>query len=141
MNAAPTPWWKRRRHLALAALALLLVALAVAVIRSGTSQIIIYNETGSTLRGLTVEVCGQRNVFPILDIEESVRFRISPGGPASSVKLTLPGEPPWQSETEYVESSGGYLVFIHIRPGLQVESHSQISFWQQFIHGRSGGSD
>jgi hypothetical protein len=140
MSAPPRVWWKKKRVLLPAALAaLLLAALAVAIVRSDTSQIMIYNNSEAALGPLTLRACGQEYVIASIADETSVRFRLPRGGPAGEVELSLPGNPPWQWKGEYVEDHGGYLVFIHFRRDREVEAHTQISLWQQALFGRQPG--
>lgn len=134
------PWWRMRRILLpFVTFALLLVALVIAVVRSGQSQIVIYNESHSALGPLTVSACGQRSVFSRLDDDTSVRVRLDDSGGASGVELSLPGG--WTWAEGYIEPRGGYLVFIHIRPQMEVEMHTQISLWQRLLFGREGAAD
>jgi hypothetical protein len=141
MSAGARVWWKRKRVLLPMVLTLLIaIALGIAVIRSDTSQIMLYNDTGATLGPVTVRACGQEFVVPSLADETSVRFRLAKVGAAGEVELLLAGEPPWQWKGEYVENHGGYLVFIHLRRDREVEAHTQISFWQRMLFGRVPGS-
>ena len=140
MNAKPRVWWKRRRFLAPAgALLLIAMALATAILRSDTSQIIIYNDTGAAIGPLSVRACGQSQVLPEIPDETSVWVRLKAGRGAGPVELSLPVEPAWHWEGSYMESHGGYLVFIHLRHGMEVEENTQISFWQQLLYGRNPG--
>jgi hypothetical protein len=138
-TTARSSWKKRRIILPALALLLVAVALAIAVIRSDTSEIMIYNDTGATLGPLTVRACGQQYMFNQIADETSVRIQSSKGGPASPVELKISGEPAWHWEGSYLESRGGYLVFVHLRPGMEVETNTQISIWQQALFGRSVG--
>jgi hypothetical protein len=134
MKTASRPWWKKRRVLwPLVTFFLLTATLVVALIRAGSSQIIIYNDTGEPLGPLIVRACGQEATFPPIADETSVRLRLRNRGSESGVSLALPSNPDWRWEGGYVEPSGGYLVFIHIRRGLEVEIDTQLSFWQQLL--------
>lgn len=140
MSTVPRAWWKKKRVL-LPAVLLLLVALAlgIAIVRSDTSQIMLYNDTGAALGPITVRACGQEFAVPSLADETSVRFRLAKGEATGEVELSLAGEPPWKWDGEYLEDHGGYLVFIHLRRDREVEAHTQISFWQQVLFGRQVG--
>jgi len=140
MNTPSKPWWKKRRIVwPSATLILLFGALAIAILRSNSSQIILYNDTGAPLGPLVVHACGQEVTFAKIEDENSVRMRLKPVGGESSIELSLPANPAWRWEGGYLEPKGGYLVFIHVRQGLEVEIHTQISFWQQVLFGRNPG--
>ncbi len=135
MKTMDRPWWRKRRIvLPLVTFALLCVTLVVAVVRSDQSQIVIYNESDSSLGPLTVSACGQRSVFSRIEDDTSVRIRLDGAGGESAVQLSLPSG--WIWEGGYVEPRGGYLVFIHVRPQMEVEVHTQISLWQRIVFGR-----
>jgi len=138
MNTSARPWWKRRFILFPSiGILLLLAALAIALVRSDTSQIVIYNNTGAAIGPLTVRACGQDATFRQIPDETSVRFRLHRGGSASGVELETPEEK-WHWEGSYLESHGGYVVFIHLRRGMEVETNTQLSIWQQILPGFGG---
>lgn len=137
MSDESRPWWKKRRVLLPAASFLLLaVALAVAIVRSDTSQVMVHNETGAALSGLVVSACGQQMTFPEVPDETSIRMRLAPQGEATAVELSL-ASGAWRWEGSYLEPRGGYLIFIRLRRDRDVEVHSQISFWQRVVFGRA----
>jgi hypothetical protein len=138
MSRNPRPQWKRRRILfPAAALVAFVAALAFAILRSDTSQVIIYNHTGATLGPLTLRACGQEYLLRPIPDETSVHVRLEKEGAVSAVQLSLPATPPWQWEGAYLEPRGGYMVFVHLRPSMEVDSSTQISVWQQMIFGHT----
>lgn len=142
MKTAIRPWWRKRRILLpLLTVLSLVIAFILAASRSDQSQVVIYNESGAPLGPLTVTACGQQKLFPRVADDTSVRMRLEAIGSASSVELSLPAYPPWRWDGGYLEPRGGYLVFIHIRPNLEVELHTQISLWQRVLFNRSSPSD
>ncbi len=113
-------------------------ALTIAVVRSNNSQVIIYNDTGGPLVGLTVKACGEETAYSLLDDQSSVRLRLSSGGTSTGVELSTPSNG-WHWDGGYIEPRGGYTIFIHVRKGMEVETNTDISFWQQLLFGRNGG--
>ena len=139
MNTSPRPWRQRRSIRAiLTALLLIAAAVVIAIIRSDTSQIIIYNHSDASLDPLTVRACGQEFVLSQISDEGSVRLRLQKRGGESSIELLSPSTG-WRWEGSYIEPRGGYLVFIHIRRGMEVETSTQISAWQHLVSGREAG--
>ncbi len=134
MKTNSRPWWKKRRVLwPLATFLLLTGSLLIAVVRGHSSQIIVLNDTGAALGPLLVRACGQEQTFPTIADDTSVRLRLRNRGGESGVELALPAQPDWRWEGGYVEPTGGYVVFIHIRRGLEVDLETQLSFWQQLL--------
>lgn len=125
----------KRFSMPVVSLLLFTCAAAIAFIRSDTSQVIIYNDTGTALGPLSVTACGQKMEIPALDDRASIRFRLANSGGESSIELRALNGPAWTWTGEYIEPSGGYLVFVHLRAGLEVETNSQISFLQKMIGG------
>lgn len=125
-------WWRLRRVLwPLGAFALLTLALAIAVSRSGDSRVVVYNETGRVIHELAVSACGQSQTFQDVRHHESVRLSIRPQGEASDLAITTNGVVAWRGE--YLEPRGGYRAIVHLRRDGQVEVSTTISWWQQFL--------
>ena len=108
------------------------VAIAVAVTRSNASGIIVYNESGVPIRTLSVTAGSQRFALSSLQDQESVRLRLQlrGGGP---VALRISGDRDWEWHGPELPATGGYILIVHIRRGLEVEEQMQIAFWQQTI--------
>ncbi len=126
------PWWLRRRLLLPLALPVV-VALAslVAYLRSDTSTIVVYNETGRTLPALMIRACGQEKIFPPLAEEESIRFELQARGGLSPVRLELATNPAWTWEGGAIKSRGGYRMILRLLPKGEVESYTDMSWWRQ----------
>jgi len=139
MNAPRKSWWQRWRFIAPAlALLLLAVSFGIALVRSDTSQVIVYNHTGTNLGPLTVWACGQQFLFPRVPNETSVHIRLRNNDSGSGVELSTPTGH-WHWTGSYLESHGGYLVFVHLHRGMEVETSTQVSIWQQLLFGRTAG--
>jgi hypothetical protein len=122
--------------LPLALLAALAAAGIVAVLRSDTSTIILYNQTGEALGPLRLQACGQTVTLRHLDDQESFRWSLEPRGSESELTLEAATIPPLQWRGGYVEPRGGYYVILRLWPDGQVEEHTQINAWQRFLKGR-----
>jgi hypothetical protein len=130
------PGWLRKRILLPLLSSLLLAAsLTVAVIRSGTSTVVVYNNTGAPLPPLRIEACGQARLFPALAEKESVRMRLDTTGSESEVKLELATEPAWRWSGGFVEPRGGYRLTVRLYPDGQVETDTQLSIWRRLFKG------
>ena len=126
------PWWLRKRLvLPLILVVTLPVAVAVALLGSDASTIVVYNETGDTLPPLLITACNQSKTFPALEDQDSVRFQLKPKGAGSPVHLELASDPAWTWDGENVESHGGYRVSIRLLTGHQVEAFTDISWWRK----------
>jgi len=132
----PRPWWLRKR-LWLPALALLISAgtLTVAILRSDTSRIMVYNETGAPLGALRLAACGQAVVVPGLGEEESYRWGLAHTGQAGEITIEAASDPPWRWQGGFVEPQRGYRITLRLWPEGEVEVHTQISIWQRLVQG------
>lgn len=138
-HSPPRAWWRKRRVLLSTFVVLLFVAAPIiALVLSDRSQIVIYNNTGSTVGPLPVRACGQEFRFSQIPEETSVRVRLKKEGPESGVELML-ASANWHWDGSYIEPHGGYIVFIHVRRGSEVETNTQFSIWQQMLFGRGAG--
>jgi len=133
MNKKPLrPWWLRKRLiLPLILIVGLTSAVAVALVRSDQSTIVIYNETGDALPPLLVSACNQTRTFTSIEDQDSVRFELRPKGAAGPIHLELASNPAWTWDGESIESHGGYRVSIRLEPGNQVEAFTDISWWRK----------
>ena len=130
------PWWLRKRvWFALSFLLGLAGALVVAVVRSNTSTIIVYNQTGSPIDALWISACNQQAVLRDLGEDDSFRWSLAPIGEPGDIGLETASNPPWRWQGSYVESRGGYRVTLRLWPNGEVESHTQISLWQRLVKG------
>lgn len=126
------PWWKLRRvRWLLAAVVLVSGALFDAVISSGVSRIVVYNELGVALPELSISACGQTKVFHDLGDRESVRVKLASMGAASDIVVATNGATLWQGE--YIEPRGGYRAILRLRRDGQVECSTTISWLQTFF--------
>jgi hypothetical protein len=124
--------WLRKRVLIPLSLPLaVLLAGVVAYLRSDTSTIVVFNETGRTLPMLLIRACGQQKMFPPLAEEESVRFELKPRGGLSPVSLELATNPAWTWEGGTVKSRGGYRMVVRLLPKGEVESYTDMSWWRK----------
>jgi len=127
------PMLRKRILIPGAIAAMLLAALGLAIVRSNTSRIIVYNNSGERLPGLRLGACGQSHLFAGLDDEDSVRWKLGPNGPGTEVELEMAAETPQVWHGVYIEPKGGYIVTLRVQPDGSVESHSQIAFWRRFL--------
>lgn len=125
-------WWKRRRVIwPIGTLLFLVVAAGLAVTRSNTSLVVVYNETGARISELTVTACGQSKSFHDVNEFESVRFRLSPTGSESDVCVLTNGVVLWRGE--YIEPTGSHRTLVHLRRGGMVEAVTTISWLQNTV--------
>ena len=126
------PWWLRKRLVLPLILAVALpVAVAIALLRSDGSTIVVYNETGEALPPLLVQACGQARTFTGMEDQDSVRFDLKPHGTGGPIHLEIGSEPPWTWDGEFLEAHGGYRVTIRLSTGHQVEAFTDISWWRK----------
>lgn len=130
-----SPFRQKRVLLPLASLLILTGAAFMAVLRSDTSRVIIYNQTGAPIVGLKVAACGQQAVFRNVAEEESFRWKLAPTGAASDIELETAVVPAWRWRGAYIEPRGGYRVTLRLWPDGGVEVHTQISLWQRLFAG------
>lgn len=130
-----TRFLQKRILLPLASLLLLSVSGYVAVLRSNTSRIVVYNQTGAPIAALRAVACGQTNLFRNLAEEDSFGWKLSPTGDASDIELEMAVEPPWRWRGGFIQPRGGYRVTLRLWPDGEVEAHTQVSFWQRLVHG------
>ena len=95
----------RRKRVLLPLLSLMMLAgtVLVAVLRSDTSCIIVYNETGASITALKVTACGQSTVCLNLDEENSFRWKLAQSGDLGEIALETATDPPWRWHGAYVE--------------------------------------
>lgn len=125
-------WWQYRRvQVSLGGGLIVLLALAIAVLRSGTSRIVVYNDTGAVLVQLTITACGQSRTFPTIQEGESVRLSLDGSGRASDIMLSTHGVTIWRGE--YMEPRGGYRALLHLRRDGQADASTSISWWQEML--------
>ena len=126
------PMWLRKRVvLPVAFVVGTSVAAVIAMIRSDTSTIVIYNETGLPLPPLIIQACHQSKTFPHLDDEQSVRWRLQPHGLPGPIHLEVATTPLWTWDGDIIQSHGGYRVTIRLETGNQVEAYTDYSWWRR----------
>jgi len=122
------PWWRRRRFWwPLAAAVILGTTFWLALARTDTSRIVIYNNTDGTLDDLVVTACGQSRTFRDVESGASVRFKLAPSGVESAISISVNNAAPWQGD--YIEPKGGYRALIHINRNGDVECRTSLSAW------------
>lgn len=131
-HASRPKWWERRRILwPLAAMVTLTGSLVVAVLRSGASYVVVYNNTGRPIGEMTITACGQEGRFKDVADSESVRFTLTPQGSKSDIAVATNGAALWRGE--YIEPAGGFHAFVHLRRDGQVDAATSTSWWQGFL--------
>jgi hypothetical protein len=129
------PWWLRKRvWLPLLFLLGLAGAFAVAIARSNTSKIILYNETGTAISALKITACGQETVFRNVAEEESFRWKLAQTGAPGEIAIETASDPAWRWRGGFIEPHGGYRVTLRLWPNGEVDLQTQISIWQRFLH-------
>ena len=123
-------WLRKRILLPLLFLLGLTFALVAAVVKSDTSKIIFYNETGAPIGALRVTACGQETVLQNLGEEESFRWKLAKTGTPGEIAMETASDPPWRWHGGYIKPHGGYRVIISLMPDGEVELQTQISVWQ-----------
>lgn len=126
---------KKRVLLPVFSVVAIAVAVVVAVLRSDTSRIIVYNETGERIAGVKVSACGQAAMFRNLEEQDSVRWKLSDTGGAGEIELETAAEPPVRWKGGYIEPHGGYVVTLRLWSDGSVEVHTQISLLQHWFRG------
>jgi len=133
----PRPWYLRKRlMLPIATLVLAIFVFWYSYVTSNDTRLIVYNETGETVRNIELFACGQRFSIPELANEESVRFDLEPRGEPGDATLAVLGTMKWNSAGNFVEPTGGYRVFFKLLPGGVVEVRSYRSWFQTQIMGK-----
>lgn len=128
----PPECWRRRRVLwPLAALLSLGGAGYQAMRRAGTSQVMVYNQTGGALGDLAISAAGQSRTFRRVDDGESVCFELAASGDGTEITLGVGGVLVWNGD--FMEPGAGYRAVIHLRPGGQVESQFSLSWWNRWF--------
>jgi hypothetical protein len=129
--------WRFRKRVWLPLLSLLVLAgaLALAVARSDTSKIIVYNETVAPIGALKIIACGQQTVLRNLAEKESFRWKLAKTGSPGEIEIETASNPPWRWQGGYIEPRCGYRVTLRLRPDGAVEMHTQISIWQRLFRG------
>ncbi|MEI7533288.1 MAG: hypothetical protein WCK57_02885 [Verrucomicrobiae bacterium] len=126
-------WLCKRFLLPLIFLLGVAVALAVAVSKSDTCKIIIYNETGKIISALKITACGQETALRDLTEEESFRWKLAKNGAPGEITLETAANPPWRWHGGYIKTHGGYRIILKLEPDGEVEVQSQISVWQRWF--------
>ena len=128
------PWWMRKRIL-IPFLFMVGVAsaLVVAVVRSDTSRIILYNETGAAIPALRLAACGQERVLQDVGQDESFRWKLRRSGAPGDILIESASNPPWQWRGGYIQPRGGYRVIIRLVAAGEVEVQTEISIWQRLL--------
>lgn len=126
---------RKRVWLPVVSLLLLIGAGGLALHRSDTSRVIVYNQTGSPIVLLRITACSQSTVFRDVGDEDSFRWKLRPGGTPGEIELETATEPVWQWRGAYIRPRGGYRVTLRLWPDGVVEAHTQISFWQRLLRG------
>ncbi|MEI6074106.1 MAG: hypothetical protein WCS94_00945 [Verrucomicrobiota bacterium] len=127
-------WLRKRMLLPLIFLLGIVCAIAMAVARSDTCKIIIYNETGKPIGAIKITACGQETVLMDLNEDESFRWKLARTGTPGKIAIETASEPPWRWQGGYIEPHGGYRVILHLCPDGEVETQTQISVWQRLLH-------
>lgn len=117
--------------------ALFLFALVVwySAVTSGSSKIIVYNETFATVREVTILACGQRFAIAEMAPDESIRFKLDPVGGASNVVFSVNGTTNWHSASHFIAPRGGHRLRFHLRPGGHLHSRHYRSWFQEHVLG------
>ena len=126
---------RKRILLPLASLLFLAAAAYVAVLRSESSRIIIYNQTGESIAILKVAACDQSTLFRKVEEEGSFRWKLNSAGDPGEIELETVSEIPWKWRGAYIQPSGGYRVTLRLWPDGEVEIDTQISLWQRLFRG------
>lgn len=125
-------WWQLRRvQWPLGALLMLGGAAGLAIARSNSSRVVVYNETGGSIAELVVSACGQSQVFQDVGERESVRLKLATTGNESDIAIATNGVAMWRGD--YLEPRGGYRAIVRLRRDGQVESTTTVSSWQRLF--------
>jgi hypothetical protein len=137
MNSTPRRrlWLRKRVLLPALFLVGMAFALPIAVLKSDTSRIIIYNETGRTISGIRVLACGQETSRGKFDDEESFRWKLGQTGAPGEITIETATSPPWHWNGGYIKPRGGYRIIITLLPDGETAVQTQISIWQRWSHG------
>jgi hypothetical protein len=126
---------RKRILLPIVSLLFLIAAAYMAVLRSESSRIIIYNQTGEPIAILKVAACSQSTLFLKVEEEGSFRWKLEPEGSPDEIELEAVSEFPWEWRGAYIQPTGGYRVTLRLWPDGEVEVHTQISLWQRMFRG------
>jgi|GEM_PF-1360880 len=131
------PWWLRKRVLLPIVALLAVVAVGwFTIAGANESKVMVYNETGQTVRNIEVLACGQRFQIPELAHEESIRFDLDPVGESGETTLAVLGTTNWNSSGNLMEPTGGFRMFFKLHPGGHLEVRSYRSWFQTAILGK-----
>jgi len=131
------PWWSRKRILLpVAALLLFFFVVWYSAVTSDSSKIMVYNETDSTISGVTIQASGQRFDIPVIEPDESVRFDLAPHGGASNVVFSVKGTTNWYSATHYLAPREGHRLRFRLLPGGHLDARHYRSWFQQYVMGK-----
>lgn len=108
-------------------------ALIVAVVRSDTSRVIIYNETGVTISALRISACGQEKLLQNMAQDESFRWKMRKSGSGGEIAFETAAISPWRWQGGYIKPRGGYRVTLRLQSGGEVEVQTELSFWQTLL--------
>jgi hypothetical protein len=108
-------------------------ALATAVMRSDTSRIIVYNETGAMIPALRLTACGQEKALTDIGADESFRWKLRPMGTPGEIFIETAANPTWQWRGGYIKPHGGYRVIIRLLGAGEVEVQTEVSIWQRLL--------
>ena len=127
----------RRKRVLLPLLSLvgLLASVVVAILRSETSRIIVYNQTGETIAAIKLDACGQSAVFRNVEDDGSVRWKLEKSEAAGEVELETGPTPEIHWKGASVHARGGYMVTLRVWSDGTVEDHTQITLWYRLVHG------
>ena len=131
----PTRWWIRKRVLVPAAALLALVTtLWAAWLRSGTTRVVVYNETGTNWPVLLVTAGGKVGRFSQVADEASVRLNLRGATQTTEIVLYIDStnEPAWKGGV--VDPSVGERHILRVQRSGDVE----LSTISSFIHGLLG---
>lgn len=131
----PRRWWTRKRVLVPAAALLALVTtLWAAWLRSGTTRVVVYNETGTNWPVLLVTAGGKAGRFSQVADEASVRLNLRGATQTTEIVLYIDStnEPAWKGGV--VDPTVGERHILRVQRSGDVE----LSTISSFIHGLFG---
>ena len=137
------PWYLRKRiMLPTGALLLAMFMGWYTIVGANDSKIMVYNESGETIRNIRMSACGQSFDISELADEESMRFDLEPTGDPGEATIAVLGTTNWNSSGNHMEPTGGFRIFFKLPPGGYLEVRSYRSWFQTAVLGKpdTGGT-